>query len=64
VGVDLGTFVNPDALYSGVWIPTTAVDQYAATLGGWLGASPSDLAAIFPNLGNFTTGGTATLGFL
>lgn len=64
VGVDLGAFVNPDALYSGVWVPTTAVDQYAATLGSWLGVGASDLALIFPNLANFASGGSATLGFL
>ena len=64
VGVDLGAFVNPDALYSGVWVPTTAVDQYAATLGSWMGVGDADLAAIFPNLANFASGGTAKLGFL
>jgi uncharacterized protein (DUF1501 family) len=42
-------------------IPTTAVDQYAATLGAWFGVSPANLSAIFPNLGNFST---ANLGFV
>jgi uncharacterized protein (DUF1501 family) len=60
VGVDLGSFANPDGIQSGVWVPTSSVDQYAATLGRWMGASPSDLQAIFPNLGNFPAG----LGFL
>ena len=64
VGVDLGGFSNPDAIQSGVWVPTTSVDQYAATLGGWMGASASDLQAIFPNLGNFPSGATPGLGFL
>jgi hypothetical protein len=40
------------------------VDQYAATLGGWMGASASDLQAIFPNLNNFPAGATPGLGFL
>jgi uncharacterized protein (DUF1501 family) len=60
VGVDLGSFSNPNGIQSGVWVPTTAVDQYAATLGAWMGAAPSDLAAIFPNLANFP----GVLGFL
>jgi uncharacterized protein (DUF1501 family) len=64
VGVALGSFVNPNAIYSGVWVPTTAVDQYAATLGSWMGVGASDLAAIFPNLANFATNGNALLGFL
>ena len=64
VGVDLGTFANPDGIQSGVWVPTTSVDQYAATLGGWMGASASDLQAIFPNLNNFPSGATPGLGFL
>lgn len=42
-------------------IPTTAMDQYAATLGKWLGADAAGLQAALPNLGNFAT---ADLGFL
>src|SRR5262249_24133984 len=46
---------------NGRWIPTTSVDQYAATLAKWFGVSDADLPAIFPNLANFTT---SNLGFL
>lgn len=45
----------------GRWIPTTAVDQYGATLASWLGVSNTDLPAVFPNIGRF---GTANLGFM
>jgi hypothetical protein len=45
----------------GYWIPTTAIDQYAATLGGWFGVSDTDLASIFPNIANFAP---QRLGFL
>jgi len=50
-----------DAGSNGRWIPTTSIDQYGATLGTWFGVPPADLAAIFPNLANFTT---QKLGFL
>jgi len=46
----------------GRWIPTTAVDQYAATLLGWFGASETQLDTVLPNLKNFGT--ARKLGFL
>jgi uncharacterized protein (DUF1501 family) len=45
----------------GQWIPTTAIDQYAATLATWYGLLVSDRAAVFPNLATFAT---PTLPFL
>jgi len=40
---------------SGLWIPTTSVDQYAATLASWFGVGAADLPVIFPNIGRFAT---------
>jgi uncharacterized protein (DUF1501 family) len=45
----------------GRWIPTTSVEQYAATLATWYGLSPTDLPAVFPLIGRFPT---ANLGFV
>lgn len=45
----------------GRWIPTTSVEQYAATLATWYGLSTADLAAVFPLIGRFAT---PNLGFL
>jgi uncharacterized protein (DUF1501 family) len=42
-----------DAGSRGNWIPTTSLDQYAATMGGWFGVSDADLRMAFPNLQNF-----------
>jgi uncharacterized protein (DUF1501 family) len=50
-----------DADQNGRWIPTTALDQYAATLATWFGVSPANLSAIFPNLANFSA---SNLGFM
>ena len=61
LGVDLGSFNNPDNS-RGALIPTTSVDQYAATMGRWLGVSESGLDSIFPNLRNFPTRGLGFLG--
>jgi uncharacterized protein (DUF1501 family) len=45
----------------GRWIPTTSVEQYAATLATWYGLSSADLSAVFPLIGRFAT---PNLGFL
>jgi uncharacterized protein (DUF1501 family) len=50
-----------DAGDRGNWIPTTSLDQYGATMGGWFGVPDADLHRIFPNLKNFPV---ARLGFL
>jgi uncharacterized protein (DUF1501 family)/glyoxylase-like metal-dependent hydrolase (beta-lactamase superfamily II) len=50
-----------DAGNRGNWIPTTSLDQYAATLGSWFGVADADLDQIFPNLRNFPT---RNLGFV
>ncbi|NNF16137.1 MAG: DUF1501 domain-containing protein [Gammaproteobacteria bacterium] len=50
-----------DAGSAGRIIPTTSLDQYAATLGKWMNISSADLNAIFPNLDLFPT---ADLGFI
>lgn len=44
---------GPDDVGQGRLLPTTSVDQYAATLGHWFGASNADLLNILPNLANF-----------
>jgi uncharacterized protein (DUF1501 family) len=59
-GATYGTFptltVNgPDDTSTGRWIPTTACDQYFATLATWFGVDPGNLATVFPNLGRFAS---------
>jgi len=39
-----------DASDLGRWIPTIAVDQFAATLATWFGADAAALATVLPNL--------------
>jgi len=53
---------GPDDFTSqGRWVPTIAVDQYAATLAAWFGVSPQDLPTVLPYVGRYQT---ANLGFL
>jgi uncharacterized protein (DUF1501 family) len=55
------TVNGPDDTSTGRWIPTTATDQYFATLASWFGVDSSNLTTIFPNIGRFST---ANLGFI
>ncbi len=60
------TFNGPDDSDSGStargrWIPTTSVDQYAATLARWYGLAETDMTGVFPNINNF---GNSNLGFM
>ena len=52
---------GPDDTSTGRWIPTTAVDQYAATIAKWFGVTPDGINTVFPNLGRFAA---PDLGFL
>jgi uncharacterized protein (DUF1501 family) len=54
---------GPDDVGQGRLLPTTSVDQYAATLGKWLGVSDSDLLMLLPNLVNYNVS-ARTLGFV
>ena len=55
------TVNGPDDTTQGRWIPTTSVDEYAATLATWFGVSPTDLPTVLPNIGRFAK---PNLGFL
>ncbi len=52
---------GPDDTGRGRWIPSTSVDQYAATLASWFGVSATNLPTVFPNVGRFAT---SDLGFM
>ena len=45
----------------GRWIPTSAVEQFGATLATWFGVAAPDLPTVFPLIGNF---GSTNLGFM
>jgi len=50
-----------DVTGRGVYLPTTAIDQYGATLARWFGVPDADLETVFPNLAQFSQ---KYLGFL
>lgn len=52
---------GPDDTSTGRWIPTTAIDQYFATIATWFGVDSTNLATVFPNVGRFAT---SNLGFM
>ena len=52
---------NNDEVGSGRLLPTTSVDQYAATLARWFGVSDSDMRLVVPNIVNF---GSSNVGFM
>jgi len=47
---------GPDDVGQGRLLPSTSVDQYAATLGQWFGISDTDLLTVLPNLGRWDVG--------
>lgn len=66
-GAMFGTFPtlqlggNDDVSNEGRWLPTTSVDQYAATLASWFGVPATQLATVAPNINSFPV---KNLGFL
>ena len=46
---------GPDDVGQGRLLPTTSVDQLAATLATWMGVSATDLPMVLPQIGNYTT---------
>ena len=55
------TINGPNDTNTGRWIPTTAIDQYFATLATWFGVDPGNLSTVFPNIGRFAS---SNLGFI
>ena len=55
------TINGPNDTSTGRWIPTTATDQYFATLASWFGVDSGNLNTVFPNIGRFAT---PNLGFI
>jgi uncharacterized protein (DUF1501 family) len=52
-----------DDVGQGRLLPSTSVDQYAATLGKWFGISDTDLLMVLPNLAHWNAS-QRTLGFV
>jgi uncharacterized protein (DUF1501 family) len=56
------TFNTAEDVGQGNLLPTTSVDQYAATLARWFGVADSRMPEVLPNIVNF--GASRYLGFL
>ena len=54
---------GPDDVGQGRLLPTSSVDQYAATLARWFGVADADMASVLPYIGNYPPA-SRTLGFL
>ena len=70
-GQILGTYpllsaASPLDVGRGVYVPTTATDEYFAELALWFGVSAGDLELVLPNVGTFydPASGAPPLGFL
>lgn len=50
-----------DVTGRGVYLPSTSLDQYGATLAKWFGVTDADMPKVFPNLARFAK---SDLGFL
>jgi len=50
-----------DVTGRGVWLPSTSLDQYGATIASWFGVPDGSLTTVFPNFANFEK---QKLGFL
>ncbi|WP_367110558.1 DUF1501 domain-containing protein [uncultured Psychrobacter sp.] len=56
IGLNTATDVG-----QGIWLPTTSIDQYSATLAKWFGVADNNLAMVAPNLHKFNN---TDLGFM
>lgn len=54
---------GPDDVGQGRLLPTSSVDQYAATLARWFGVADADMASVLPYISNYPPA-SRTLGFL
>ena len=52
---------GPEDVGQGRYIPSTSVDQYAATLAKWFGVTDGEMVQVAPSINNFTT---RNLGFM
>jgi uncharacterized protein (DUF1501 family) len=56
---------DQDHVGQGRLLPTTSVDQYAATLARWFGVQDAELAGVLPNIGRFASADyPSNLGFM